>query len=514
MKDDIIKKLEKEGFQPEIAEIKREYFDYTGYPKPLKKYSLSFKSQNYSVEEMYNWMVGHATNDWGMPYVHKITDIFAASQSSSIFGDVQARLTAQQNQASQLLATTSAMTKDLFKRVRELRQIRERLAYYDMSSTKKPLSERKKSAARGAENTLKDTWITLVEGGGENAGSVYGMARKVEFTILPDLFFQAPPLKTEEIKEYVKSLDFNPAVKNAVERKLYQYNTWKENTYKELQFKEKFQKKLIYQHYQNVRTYLQWIRPYLKNIKKLGNNDDLMNSHAIISSFQTSLIEIEVLVQKPNKKISHPLKKGPISDQDKKHLIHNSVIILHFLYETNPSMDYHAKDAWNQKGPIHIGKVDANIRAYGWTDAEIEKYKKIKEEEDIALLEAIDYTLKDEQDLLGEDLKQVLDEVGKDLGKKLYNQVQEKQETLEEVKKKQKEFRGQALEPFTSIISGLKEIAIDPFFDTSGLFQSKPLDIKKTEDFKNAQKSAGGEAKTIAWQIYKNYKKAHRMFAW
>lgn len=514
MKEDIVKKLEDEGFEAEVAEVKREFFDYTGYPKPIKKYSLSFKSQNYSVEEMYNWMVGHAMNDWGMPYVHKITDIFAASQGSSIFGDIQGRLTAQQNQASQLLQTTSVMTKDLFKRVRELRQIRERLAYYDMSSTKKPLAERKKSAARGAENTLKDTWITLVEGGGENAGSVYGMARKVEFTILPDLFFQAPPLKTEEIKGYVKGIDFNPAVKNALERKLYQFNTWKENTYKELLFKEKFQKKLIYQHYQNVRTYLQWIRPYLKNIKKLGNNEDLMNSHAIISSFQTSMIEIEVLVQKPVKKIAHPIKKGPVPDADKKELIHNAVVILHFLYETTPSMDYHAKDAWHQKGPIHIGRVDANIRAYGWTDAQIEKYKKIKEAEDIALLEAIDYTLKDEQALLGDDLKQVLDEVGKDLGKKLYNEVPEEKESAEDVKKKMKELQGSALEPFTSVFQGLKEIAIDPFFDTSGLFQTKVLDITKTKEYEGAQNSAGGDAKTVAWQIYKNYKKAHRMFAW
>lgn len=505
---DIIKALKDAKFEPEVAEVRRRYYDYTGYPKPAKRYALAYKAANYSVEEMYQWMVGHLTTDHGVPYTHKITDIFAASQSSSIFGDLQARLTAQQNQASQLLATTANMTKDLFKRVRELRQIRERLAYYDISNSDQKLSERKKSIPKGAENTLKDTWITLVEGGAENASSVYGMARKVNFTILPDLFFQAPPMNADEVKKYVDSLDFNPAVKMALERKLYQFITWKDNTYKELIFKEKFQKKLIYQHYQNIRTYLNWIKPYLKNIKKLGNNEELMDTHAIISSFQTSLIEIEVLLQKPVTKIKPPNPKDIPSDEEKKDLIYNAVVILHFLYETAPSMDFHAKDAWHQKGPIHVGRVDATVRAYGWTNKEIEKYKKLKSEEELELLEAIDYTLKDDADLLGDDLKEVLNEVREDLDKKVYGKEKEEEAPVK------KKITGDALAPFTGIFKGMKEVFIDPFYSGPGISFKSGKSEKYKADAKDARKKAEKDAKFLAWMAYKNYKKAHGMTAW
>lgn len=509
---DIIESLRRAKFEPEVAEVRRKYYDYTGYPKPAKKYVLAYKSANYSVEEMYQWMIGHLMTDQGVPYVHKITDVFAASQGSSIFGDLQARLSAQQNQSSQLLATTSAMTKDLFKRVRELRQIRERLAYYDIADAKKPAAERKKSAPKGAENTLKDTWITLVEGGAENASSVYGMARKVNFTVLPDLFFQAPPMKSDEVKAYVDALDFNPAVKMALERKLYQFIIWKDNTYKELVFKERFQKKLIFQHYQNIKTYLGWIKPYLKNIKRLSNNDELMDSHVIISSFQTSLIEIEVLLQKPIKKIKPMDEKVTPTEEEKKDLIHNAVVLIHFLYETAPTMDFHAKDSWQQKGPIHVGRVDATIRAYGWTNKEIEKYKKLKSEEELGLLEAIDYTLKDEAELLGDDLKEVLDEIQKDLNKKVYGEEPES-EDAQRTKEKQR-IQKDALAPFTGIFKGLKEVFVDPFSSGFNISFSSGASDKYKADFKSAKKEAEAQAKFLAWMAFNNYKKSHGMISW
>ena len=40
-----------------------------------------------------------------------------------------------------------------------------------------------------AEITLKGIWVDMVEQGAKNPASVYGMAREVQFTTLPDLFF-------------------------------------------------------------------------------------------------------------------------------------------------------------------------------------------------------------------------------------------------------------------------------------------------------------------------------------
>ena len=519
-KQNILEGLKKTGFSSlEIAEIRKDFYDYTGYPTPIKRFMLSFQQENYSVEEMYYWMVGHGTQFWQMPYVHKITDIFAASQSSSIFGDTQQRLNIQQNNASQYLATVGNMSKDLFKRVRELRQIRERLTYYKKCDESLPIQERTKTIAMSAENTLKDAWINMIEGGSQNPGSVYGMAKEVGFTTLPDHFFQAPPLKESEIKKYVDSIDTNPSVKTALERKLYQFYHWKNQTFKELGFKENMQKKLIYQHYQSMRLYLNWVKPYLKNIARLSQNQDLMNSASLISSFQTNIIEIEVILQNPLGSVKIPAALQ--EEKNKKTETMNAIVILHFFYETQPTLDYHSKNAYQQTGPIHIGRVDASLRCYAWTDEELEKYKSLKINEDIDMLEAIDYTLKDDAELLGDDLKAILNEVKDDLGKKLYaeekgkekkEKVKSHKELLAEQKAEIKRLTKEAITPFSDIFGNLGEIFLSPFN-----FSAK-REMKEIEDYnaalKKLQGAAIGASKNAAWQIYKNYKKAHRMITW
>lgn len=504
VKENLVKALEDAKFKPEIAEIKREYYDYTGYPTPVCKYALSLQSENYSIEEIYFWLVGHAMEVFSMPYIHKITDIMAASQGSSMFGDMGQRVTAMQNQASNLLATVNNMTKDLFKKVRDFRKLRERLSYYKKSEYEEDKENRKKDTAYAAENTLKDLWITLVEGGGENPSSVYGMARKVNFVILPDLFFQAPPLKENEIPKYVKDLDFNQAVKVALERKLYQFYHWKKTTKEELKFKETMMKKSIYQHYQNIRVYFNWIKPYLKNSNQLTNNDELMSAYGIISSFQTSLAEIEVLLQKPIKKAGKEVV--------------NTVILMHFLFQTSPELSFHAKDSYHQKGPSHVGRADVNIRAYVWTNEEIEKYKKLKTDEDIELLTAIDYSLKNNVDEFGSDLKEIINEIELEIGVKLSGtQPKPKTEkTLDELKKedaeKIKKFRKEMGAPFSDVFKGFKELFWESIVDSRSKEQKTEDETK--EEIAELKKDNEKTARNIAWNVYKNYKKSHKMTTW
>jgi len=508
----LIEAMTKAGFQPEIAEVRKDYYDYTGYPAPAKKYALDYRSENYSIEEIYFWMLGHGMNNWGMPYVHKITDIFASSQGSTMFGDLGQRLTAMQNQASNLLATFGQMSKDLFKHVRDLRKLRERLSYYQKADDKLDLSERKKKSSLGAENTLKDIWITLIEGGTESPGSVYGLAKKLGFVILPDLFFQAPPMKEDEIKQYVDSIELaNPSVKLALERKLFQFYHWKKETNQELMFKEKYQKKLIYQHYQSMKMYLNWVKPYLKNANQLQNNSTLMDSHGIISSFQSAMTEIEVLLEKPIKKAVFKSPDKSFSDDSE---TISSVVILHLLYETQPEMSYHAKDSWQQKAPSHVGRVNSTIRAYGWTKKEIEKYKALKIEEEIGIINSINFTLKDDQELLGDDLKQILMEVEEEMKGKISEVKKEEKKTITQAiseKKAQinaakKEMNG----PFDSVFGSFKSVLIDPIVNKSKFRSYKEYH----EEIASHKKSAEKGAQVIAWNLYKNYKKAHKMITW
>ena len=190
--------LKKFGFsEEEMAEQTRGIFIKTGFPKPDRRYRLHYEGYNISIEEPYFFILHYLRYYSGFPYIDKITDIFAAAENSAFFGASQQRLGLQQDKVSQFLATIGKMVRELFQLVRELRILDERLSYYYDSFTTSRSSE-------SAEITLKGIWVDLVEQGAKNPASVYGMAREVQFTTLPDLFFSTHPKKQEDVDDVVE----------------------------------------------------------------------------------------------------------------------------------------------------------------------------------------------------------------------------------------------------------------------------------------------------------------------
>ena len=499
-KEDEKVSLASAGFEEEELEIRVGTRQKSGFPKPEKCYRLWMEAENHSIEEPYFWILGHLTTDHFMHEIEKITDIMSASASSSIFGDMQARLTAQQNQANQLLGTVGRMVKDLFALVRELRQLRERIGYYEDSEK----SDKEKADA--AEKTLKGIWIDLVEGGTQNPSSVIGLAQKVGYTILPDLFFNAPPMKEGAVNDYVNSLEFNSNVKNMLTRKLFQFIRWKNETYSELKAKRQFQIRYLRQHFDSIRMYINWTKPYLKQIEQLQMQHNQHDNHKLqaskaysgsgylINSFQSSLTEIETIVY----------RKGAGK--------YNACVHLHFFYRTMPSMDFHAKDSWQQKGPIHVGRSEITFRGYVWTDEQIEKYKKLKEKEDWGLLLNIDESLMQAMQLLGDDLVEFLREADLELpeGFAAVAGQSEKNEKQEEPKSMS------VLEPFTGIFAGFRDILAPLVPVSSDLHinwhrgRDSHQKVKERQDY--------DKTKSIMlpalWNTYKNFKKAHGMVTW
>jgi len=209
--------MKKYGFKPEYDEETRNKAPtYTGYPKPVNRDRMYVEGFNMSIEEPYFWVLEYIRYMNGFQKVDKITDLFAASENSSFFGSAQQRLGAQQDKVSQYLATVGKMVKELFQLVRELRVLDERLSYYvdSMNITSK--------SRESAEITLKGIWVDMVEQGAKNPASVYGMAREVQFTTLPDLFFSTHPTKQDDVDEYVSTRrsEFNRKVREVLARKL------------------------------------------------------------------------------------------------------------------------------------------------------------------------------------------------------------------------------------------------------------------------------------------------------
>lgn len=450
-------------------------FQKTGYPTPGKRYRLVTESFGMSLEELYFWSINHIRQDAGFPKMIKVTDVFSASENSAFFGQSAQRLSIQEDRASGFLRGISELVKTLFQIVRELRIIDERLDVYKNWKTSK-----------SADATLKGLFTEFAEnkGGQMQPGSVYHLANQVGYAVLPDLFFNTIVLDKDDIEKVVDKMQFNQNVKTVLKRKLYQYLIWVEKTDAELVVRRRFQIKYLRQHYVVIKTYMSWVKPYLKHIKRLTMNENQLDSPDLISSFETSSTEIEVIGY-------NPLPGNKI----------NACVLMTFDFNTRPVLNYQQEGS---RGPVHVGKGTMTLRAYGWTDKQIEMYKKMKDYEDKELLGLVDDQLKSAMDMLGDDLDKY---------------IKEAEGTLEEEKKDVKgpekltpiQGNETVFDPFINIFKGFGDIG-KTFVPISiiGGSSSKKSSGPSSKDVDKAV----SQAKGAMWMIYKNYKKSHGMLSW
>jgi hypothetical protein len=484
-------KAEKYADHDEV-EIQRDQMMMMPYPKPINKYYLIYEVPHESIEPIYYWSLGHLTNDWGFPIVHKISDIFSAAEHSSFYGASAQRLGLAQDKVAQYLATIGKMIKDMFQLVRELRWIDERKKYYEDTD----------AGSEGAEIALKGLWADMVDGvvGGQRTPSnIFAMAQQLQFSALADLFFNLHVTKKavskikgkpvdkvtdEECRKQVDELvekqagGFNKEMKNVLKRKLYQYLVWKSETWIEIQQRRRFTLDYLRQHFEVIRMYLSWVKPYMKHIQKLGSDVSKLSSADLIAAFEGSLVEIEVLGQK-------------IPENNKEVY---SCILLTFQYRTRPEMQFSQEGGYH-RGPLHQGETKIFWRAYTWTEKQIDAFKKMKEEEDFELISAIDRSLKAAMDALGDDLRRYLKEA-----EQMHEEKKEKKEPPKQ--------RLDLLEPFKGVFHGVG----DTF--KSILPEKKKKEGMTDEKKEKEKKAAAGEAIRVLWQHYKNFKKAHRLLSW
>ena len=475
------------GWAEEIFEETNNVYIRTNYPEPNRKYRLIYEAFSLSMEETYFWILNYLKYDLSFPVVEKITDIFSSSENSSFFGQASQRLGIQQDKIQTILATVGKMLKDLFSLVRELRIIDERMQAYGDWETKH---------SKAADSTLKEIFINLVEnqGGQMKTASVYGLAQNLGYTTLPDLFFNTKVFKKDEIDRVVDGIPTNNNVKNVLRRKLYEFVVWKEKTQIEMKNRRKFNLHYLRQHWAVIKMYMGWLKPYLRNTKRLSMNEDQIMGPEIISAFETAAIEIEILAYNPLKEPS-------------------PCALVTFKYSVKPSLSYQQPESY-QRGAVHVGKVDIAFRSYGWTKKEIEAYKKYREQEELELLGVIDASLKAAMDALSEDLEKYLAEAGEEEFKEKAKAIEAKkvdkrnpiQKWLNVQMVEQKEQQMNVLEPFVAVFSGIGEM-IGSFLPSQLTPKSGAPDPKKN-------KEAGDKASKNIWTLLKNYKKSHQLLTW
>jgi len=472
----------------EMAEMKKEETkkeDPIG--KPVHSLFIEVEETGAGIEKFYFWIIKflESTQPSGLSAINgpkfkveKIKDIFSASETSAFFGSIEQRKGLQQEKVSQYMATLGRMTRDLFQIVRELRIIDERLTYYNNSE------DRKRPDWEDSEIALKSIWIDLVEGGSKNPGSVLGLGSQVGFVILPDLFFTIHPEKVSDVKTEIsggegkyKNLEgINRKVREVLRRKLWQYLTWKETTGKEIRQRKSFVLKFLRQHYNVMRMYITWLKPYLRNIKRLQSSQE--NYPEIVAAFDTSKIELEILAKKV--------------ESEKQEVF--PCIIVKFDYVSIPQMAYQQEF---QRGALHVGDSKIIFEAYALTQKQIEAYKKKIEDEDLELIASVYESMES----LKDDLKNYLEQEGEKWFKK-----------DEEVKKEEKK------NILTAFFSGITEGFSNVSKGFSGIFSIKLKSMTEKEEshwsFMDAKKKAEDEAKLNLWILYDVFKKAHRMVTW
>jgi len=469
-------KLDKDDATEENTEILKDQYGKTGYPSPAKRYKVTWEVYDLSLEEPYFWVLDALKENF--PEIIKLEDSFAAAENSAFFGVTQQRLGAQQDKVSQYLATAGKMIKEMFQMVRELRILDERLGYYDDVEVelKKPIAQRGKSS----EITLKGVFIDLVQGGGKSASSVYGMARELEFVTLPDLFFDAPPFKSkEEVEGHIVGLskDFNRNVLRVLERHLRQYIEWRTRTGQEHRSRKRFMLQYLLQHFRIIQMYVVWVKPYLKHVARLGMKESSMRSPDLVSAFEGSMLDVELLAKK---------KKGKA----------NECILVTFNYRTRPELKV-VQEGY-QRGPVHIGKMELHLRVYGWTDEEIKNYIKLKEKETMLLMSDISGAVFSAMEALGEELDRYIAEAK---GEEYKSKAEEKKSSTSAKKKTfMEKFFGDFYTP-SETKDKLKRVS------------SKELK-QKAEDTASAKKDAAKGAAGTCWTTYQNFKKSRGMIAW
>lgn len=448
----------------EVGEEAVGHFTETGFPKPMKRFRLVWEVADMNIEQTYFWVIKQLRDNLGFPRLEKLEDTLSAAENSAIFGMSQQRLGIQQDKVSAYLATIGKMIKELFQMVRELRVIDEKKEYYEGADR----------GEKSSEITLKGMFIDLVQGGAKNPASVYGMARELEFTTLPDLFFDVPPLKTvEDIEKHVEALQFNKKVKEVLKRHLRQYMEWKKRTYEEIHTRRKFMLQYLRQHYDIIKMYMDWIKPYLRYARRLSMRRKHMESAEIISAFEGAVIDVEILASRS------------MGSENPYH----SCILATFHYRTSPQLKF--QEEGYQRGPIHVGRMEMTVRSYVWKKEQIAQYHRFKQLEDFELLGDVTGGVKAAMEALGEELVKYLEEAGEMMRKKAGALPAAPSKTMMETL-------------FGDFIGPRKPKTAKP---------SRPPQVDEDQEEEWKEKAKGHVGLNI-WLVYNNFKKAHGIINW
>jgi hypothetical protein len=482
-----VKEFDKSHADIEQIETYGGQYVSTEYPKPSKRAYIQVENFAATIEEPYFWILNFLKKDMGFIDIEKIVDIYSATQSSSFFSNMAQRISIQQDKIGAFMGYIGRFITEFFGQVHELRMVDEKLSMFEAS----------RNGDKPAEIALKGRYVDFVDGGAQSPSSVFGLANKVGFGSLPDLFFGTanitdPADIEKKLEEYEKA--FSNTLLATLKRKLAAFVRWKIGNENELQLRKNFLLHQIKQQYDTIRMYGRWLIPYFKNVKRMSMNTRMNDNPEMVSMFEGSNLELELLFKKPKKNGFTPC------------------VLVTMEYYTRPGMDYQGKE-YHNRGPSHIGKYEITFRSYAWNDDQLNSFLKYKSDEEIDILKYVDSSMSESIEYLKSTLDKYFDIINSDDGskhlkiKENYGKKEDKKaDKKSDSKKEDSSDKFGVLDPFVALFGAFGDIflAFFPFFKSKG----KKKD-KKKDDKKDSPDDAKKSADKAAWLAYNVYKKSH-----
>ncbi len=333
---------------------------------PSSEHKLVYDSPSETLEPIYFWILDFM-NGIFRGNVEKLTDNFASSPGSGHFSELQGKASQMQQEASRVLGTVNNILRGVINILYDLKEFKVRLAHYDQS---KSSDKSKKEAGNLA---LKQIWMDRVDVL-RGQGSLNALSSgNLQFVTLRDAFMFVDDAKA------VDDLDLNDRVKRILKPRIEEFNEWKKRSEEELRKRFEIEKTYLKSQVDALKLNSRWAKPYLKAAEKLRTAENLENNPALVSVFNTLLLQLTIM-GKNKIDVQEQALEGNLPKDFKK--IKNirdyfSVVIIDFVFRGIPSR-------MQQGGYTYGGRAEVTFKSYTLNQEEIDLLKEKLSESDIA----------------------------------------------------------------------------------------------------------------------------------
>lgn len=444
---------------------------------------LEYDSPSESLEPVYFWILDYQTKK-GFTN-EKLIDNFASSPGSGHFSELGMKKSQMQEQASKLMATINQILRSVLNLIYDLKEFKIRLDHYDAAKSKD------KNMANAGLLSLKQIWMDKVDMQ-RGQGSINAMSSgNLQFVTLRDAFLTANSPKD------VDRLDLNDRVKRVLKARIQEFVEWRKRSEQELRKRFEIEKTYLKSQVDALKLQSRWAKPYLKAAERLEQSQNLEADAALVTAFNTILLQLTLMSTAPIKTADATLSSAPTSKsyqsgrvlpEDFKKVLKKTrnfyaVVVVDFKFIGIPS----------KVGQQYVfgGKATVDFKGYALHEEELDLLRHKLDESDLAS------ALKLVQGMTEESLEQLqidIDEFLKD--------EEEKPESVD-------------TNPFTALFSSFKPKKKEKDDKKSKLAKLKRLDKKGIKPDSYAEKYVRNlttvTAMDEAFDLYDKYKKGHGM---